>query len=137
MIRTALLIPLLFLLACSDDGVAPVEDSEPYRLSNGEAWAMIRDNCGQEEFCLIDVRTPEEVAGGYIDCAKFMDWLGGEFEDLVDPLPRGNTYLIYCRRGNRTQEARDAMVALGFTDVFDLRDGWNSWVDDGYPWTVD
>ena len=136
MIRYAALLPFLLLIACSDDA-APEPDSEPHRLSNAEAWALIRDNCGEEEFCLIDVRTPDEIAGGYIDCAKFADWLSTEFEALVDPLPRDSTYLIYCRRGNRTQEARDFMLAMGFTDVYDLRDGWNSWVADGYPWTID
>ena len=137
MIRTAALLPFLLLIACSEGTVEPEPDSEPHRLSNAEAWELIRDHCGEEEFCLMDIRTPDEIAGGYIECSKFIDWLGGEFEALVDPLPRDHSYLIYCRRGNRTQEARDKMIEMGFQHVFDLRDGWNAWVADGYPWTTE
>ena len=66
---------------------------------------------------VIDVRTPEEVATGYLEGAVFIDWNSPTFIDEVSKLDPAGTYVIYCRSGNRAGQAIDAMKELGFTNL--------------------
>jgi rhodanese-related sulfurtransferase len=66
---------------------------------------------------VIDVRTPEEVATGYLDGAVFIDWNSPTFIDEVSKLDPAGTYVIYCRSGNRAGQAIEAMKELGFTNL--------------------
>jgi len=66
---------------------------------------------------VIDVRTPEEVASGYLEGAVLIDWNSPTFIDEVSKLDPAGTYVIYCRSGNRAGQAIDAMKELGFTNL--------------------
>jgi len=66
---------------------------------------------------VIDVRTPEEVATGYLEGAVLIDWNSSTFIDEVSKLDPAGTYVIYCRSGNRAGQAIDAMKELGFTNL--------------------
>jgi rhodanese-related sulfurtransferase len=66
---------------------------------------------------VIDVRTPEEVATGYLEGAVFIDWSSPTFIDEVSKLDPAGTYVIYCRSGNRAGQAIEAMKELGFTNL--------------------
>ncbi|MDC1395907.1 rhodanese-like domain-containing protein, partial [Bacteroidia bacterium] len=49
-----------------------------------------------ENVVLIDVRTPDEVASGYIKGAhKFIDINGNSFESEIDKLDKSKTYIMY------------------------------------------
>ncbi len=77
---------------------------------------------------IIDVRTPGEVAEGYIPGAtKFMDYNGGKFETEYKSLDTSKTYIIYCRSGMRSSNASNQMVQAGFKKVYNLSGGINSW----------
>ena len=78
---------------------------------------------------LIDVRTPEEYAQGHIAGARLMD-VSDEpgFMDVLDTLPSGNTYYIYCRSGRRSRKAAGIMMERGL-EVVDLKGGYNAWVE--------
>lgn len=69
---------------------------------------------------VIDVRTPEEFAGGHVDGAINIDWQGSTFTDEVTALDPTGTYVLYCRSGNRAEQARVAMVEMGFASVTNL-----------------
>ena len=66
---------------------------------------------------VIDVRTPEEVATGYLEGAVFIEWNSPTFIDEVSKLDPAGTYVIYCRSGNRAGQAIEAMKELGFTNL--------------------
>jgi rhodanese-related sulfurtransferase len=66
---------------------------------------------------VIDVRTPEEVATGYLEGAVLIDWNSPTFIDEVSKLDPAGTYVIYCRSGNRAGQAISAMEELGFTNL--------------------
>lgn len=77
---------------------------------------------------IIDVRTPGEVAEGYIPGAtKFMDYNGGKFETEYKSLDTSKTYIIYCRSGMRSSNASNQMVQAGFKKVYNLSGGINNW----------
>ena len=46
-----------------------------------------------------------------------------------------DTYLVYCRSGNRSRTALWIMEELGFTRIYHLANGITEWVDAGFPVT--
>jgi rhodanese-related sulfurtransferase len=70
---------------------------------------------------LIDVRQPEEVAGGTLDGAVNipLDDLPGRAGEL-DPTRR---VVLLCRSGGRSAMAAEFLTASGFTDVINLAGG--------------
>lgn len=66
---------------------------------------------------VIDVRTPAEFAEGHLEGAVNIDWQDAGFADAVSALDKDGTYVIYCRSGNRSAQAIDAMTSMGFTDL--------------------
>ena len=81
---------------------------------------------------LIDVRTPTEFASGHIEGAVNSDLEGGAFSQYIADLDKDATYVVYCHSGRRAALAADAMVAAGFTHVYDLG-GIVDWQAAGYP----
>jgi rhodanese-related sulfurtransferase len=68
---------------------------------------------------VLDVRTPQEFAGGHIPQATNMP-----VEDLdpaaVDKLLGGDKskpIVVYCSKGGRAQKAKDKLEAAGYTHV--------------------
>jgi rhodanese-related sulfurtransferase len=64
---------------------------------------------------VIDVRTPEETASGYLEGALLFDINGGMFAEQISTLDKSANYFVYCRSGNRAGGAIDQMKAAGFT----------------------
>jgi rhodanese-related sulfurtransferase len=64
---------------------------------------------------VIDVRTPEEVAGGYLEGALKFDFQGPNFASEIATLDKSQDYVIYCRSGNRAGGAINFMKQNGFT----------------------
>ncbi len=69
---------------------------------------------------LIDVRTPEEYAGGHLDGSTMLDLSGGQFAEILPTLDPEAEYAVYCRSGNRSSQAAAMMEDAGFENVIDL-----------------
>jgi phage shock protein E len=69
------------------------------------------------EWTFIDVRTPAEVADGYVEGSLLLDIQDPGFDEALDALPRDEAYVVYCRTGNRSGQAIERMLELGFTEV--------------------
>jgi phage shock protein E len=69
---------------------------------------------------VIDVRTPEEFAEGYVKGAVNIDVSNPNFESQIAELDKDAAYSIYCRSGNRSAAAVEIMRNAGFTNVVDL-----------------
>ena len=73
---------------------------------------------------LVDVRTEEEYNSGAIPEA-----INIPFDLIADNLPtedRSARIIVYCRSGNRSGIASDALEGVGFTNVLDFG-GVNNW----------
>ena len=81
----------------------------------------------QQKSQVIDVRTPEEYALGYIEGAILIDYKASDFQASISALNRNVTYLIYCRSGNRSGKASIIMDSLGFKKIYDLKGGYMNW----------
>ena len=97
-----------------------------------EAFDLVQDNEGNPEFVVLDVRTPEEFAEGHLENAVNIDFNADSFRDNLNRLDKGNTYLIYCRSGNRSAQALATMNDLDFGDVYDMG-GIIDWTAEGFP----
>ncbi len=73
-----------------------------------------------DAFILVDVRTEDEFNAEHIEGALLIpnETILSEQPTL---LPDKNaTILIYCRSGNRSQQAADKLIQMGYTQVFDF-----------------
>lgn len=68
---------------------------------------------------LIDVRTPEEYASGYIDGAVNLP-LDKIQSGQAPNVEKEKTLYVYCRSGNRSAQAAALLKSAGFTNVVDL-----------------
>jgi len=80
-----------------------------------------------ENVQLIDVRTPQEYADGFIKGAKNINVNNANFETEIQKLDKTKPVYIYCRSGARSQTAAKKMVELGFTQIIDLQGGYMNW----------
>lgn len=74
----------------------------------------------QNEVVILDVRTPEEYQDRHLKDSLLIDFNKPNFKERVAKLDRDKSYKLYCRTGNRSGQAVDAMKSLGFTDLENL-----------------
>ena len=100
-----------------------------------EAFTLIQDNQNNPDFVILDVRTPEEFAEGYIENAIIIDYYSETFRDELNKLDKDKKYLIYCRSGNRSGKTVPIMVELNFREVYNMTGGIIQWEAEGLPTT--
>ena len=150
-VLAAALTASLALAACggSDDAAptteAPASDAQPDAgggqsdteasgiqvVSAADAAATIDDP--PADLVILDVRTPEEFDEGHIDGATMLDFYEPDFADQLATLDPEVPYVLYCRSGNRSSQARTIMAELGFTTVDDVDGGILAWQSAGLP----
>ena len=114
-----LLLTLMLLTGCTARPSAGT-----YRqITAQEAAELMESETG---YIVLDVRTPAEYAERHIPGA-----INGPNETIVSTAPeqltdREQLILIYCRSGNRSKQAADKLVALGYTNIAEFG-GINSW----------
>ncbi len=82
---------------------------------------------------ILDVRTPGEYMGGFIQGAQNIDFQSGNFENEIASLDKNATYALYCRSGNRSGQAAKVMHDAGFHNVYNLNGGVIDWANAGLP----
>ena len=100
-----------------------------------EAFTLMQNNQYNPDFVIIDVRTPEEFAEGYIENAINIDFRSETFRDELDKLDKNKKYLIYCRSGGRSGNALNIMAELNFREVYNISGGIIAWNAEGLPTT--
>ena len=78
---------------------------------------------------VIDVRTPKEVADGYIPVTShYIDINNEPFEEKIRDLDHSKNYIVYCRSGARSAKACRIMAENGFTgELYNLGMGIMAW----------
>lgn len=112
-----ILIGLAVLAGCA----APTEKSgaqSSYRQISAEEAAEIMAQ--EENYILLDVRTLEEYQEQHIPgaiCIPNEDIGSDEISALPD---KDQCILVYCRSGNRSKQASEKLVKLGYTNVVEF-----------------
>ena len=76
---------------------------------------------------ILDVREQDEFDSGHIPGAVLLP-VGTIAEDSAAAVipETDTTVLVYCRSGNRSKTASDALVKLGYTQIYEFG-GINTW----------
>jgi rhodanese-related sulfurtransferase len=125
---------LLGTAACTVSEATPtaqVADSGVRVVEPAEAAAVLDD--APADLVVLDIRTPEEFAGGHLPGAVNLDFYEPDFRQQLAELDRDVPYILYCRSGNRSGQARQMMQELGFADVVDVAGGIVAWQQAGLP----
>jgi rhodanese-related sulfurtransferase len=132
-------------------------DNLPYAgsVTPQDAWALFQAG----EAVLIDVRTAEERKFvGHVPETKHVAWMTGLslsrnprfVRELESKAGKGDVVLLLCRSGKRSAAAAEAAAKGGFTNVFNILEGFegdldelqrrgtfNGWRNAGLPWIQD
>ena len=80
---------------------------------------------------LVDVRTPKEFNGGYIEKAQNIDFKSPTFETDILKLDKEKPVLLYCHSGKRSASCAEKLEEAGFTKIYDLEGGISRWKHEG------
>ena len=119
-IKMLLSVLAIFVLAgCSKE----TAENSYKQISMDEAVTMMAE---ETDYIILDVRTPEEFAEKHIPNAINVpnETIG---ENEIPGLPRKDQMiLVYCRSGNRSKQASEKLVKLGYTNIYEFG-GINDW----------
>ena len=114
-----IILAVLLLTGCA----APATEGSYRQINMDEAITMMEEESG---YIILDVRTPEEFADKHIPGAINIpnETIGtAEIPELPD---KDQLILVYCRSGNRSKQASEKLVALGYTNIVEFG-GINDW----------
>ena len=129
-----LLIAALVLSGACSKGEGPESPGQVIEdISLEEAFTLMEDNRGSDDFIIIDLRPTEEYASGHIEGAINLDCSSSDFLEALDELDREGAYLIYSHSDDVSGQVLDAMAGLGFTEVYNMIGGMERWEEIGLP----
>lgn len=76
---------------------------------------------------LIDVRTPGEVAQGYIKGSQNLDYSSPDFIKNLSSLDKSRPVAVYCAVGGRSGKAAQKLNEMGFKIIYDFSGGMTEW----------
>lgn len=88
----------------------------------------LHDSLG--EVHVLDVRQPNEWAGGHIPGAQFIT--GAELPDRVDEVPGDRPVAVVCGSGYRSSASGSLLKRRGYVDVVNVIGGMAAWDNAGY-----
>jgi rhodanese-related sulfurtransferase len=115
-----ILIVVLLLTGCA---VSTDKDVTYKQITMSEAKEMM---ASESDYIILDVRRPDEFAAGHIPNAINIpnESIG---TDEISELPdKDQLILVYCRSGNRSKQASQKLVKLGYSNVVEFG-GINDW----------
>ena len=112
-----LLIITLCIFLLSGCGEAKNTDSSDGSVNYMDAKEKIINDGA----ILLDVRTKEEYNEKHIDGASLLPLDKIDIDSISQIVSEKDTpIIVYCRSGNRSQQAREKLIALGYSKVYDL-----------------
>jgi len=93
-------------------------------ITTVQARELIQKN---PDLVIIDVRTPEEIAGGKIEGAIEIDYDSPDFNARIGALDKQKDYLVYCASGGRSGYTKAMMMDTGFKNAYNMLEGYNKW----------
>lgn len=76
---------------------------------------------------ILDVRTSAEYETGHVKSSINIDWSNQEyFKTEIAKLDKNESYIVYCKSGNRSSQAAQFLINNGFTKVYNVIGGTNS-----------
>lgn len=96
-----------------------------------DVQTFARERADSTDVQVIDVREPDEWAGGHLSGATLIPL--GELSNRLGELDPARPVVVVCRSGNRSGKATDFLIKSGFKDVKNLTGGMIAWTEAGFP----
>ena len=112
-----MLLAMIFVLSgCgeSDDGL---QDYIYENISMSEGIDRMKSD---KDYILLDVRRADEFEAGHIPGAVNLPNEEIGTEEIPSLPDKSQTIYIYCRSGNRSRQAADKLLALGYTNIIEF-----------------
>jgi rhodanese-related sulfurtransferase len=105
-------------------------DEAKREIKEIDAAELKRMQQSPENFTLIDVREPDEVAQGAIAGSKPLP--RGQLEYKIDTITadKDQPIVCYCGGGGRSALAAQSLKRMGFKNVMSLAGGYKGWSKD-------
>ena len=109
-------------------------------FNTSETWGRVgvdtfeKEILDNQDALLLDVRTTVEwEQDGHLENAVLIPH--SDLEERLDELPgdKENLILLYSQSGNRSKEAAQTPLDLGYTNIVELAPGINGWKDADKP----
>ena len=126
-----LVLPFIFLIGfVSCNGNKQNNKAQYSDLYANEFNQKLEKNPG----VVLDVRTSEEFLEGHIEKAINIDFYDdATFEAKLNQLDKTKNIYVYCKSGARSAKTSETLSKLGFDNVYNLADGLDEWVENGFP----
>ena len=120
---------LAFMVTCfvgceeKNTSVSTESQNSYIQIQMDEAITMMEEEI---DYIILDVRTQEEFAEKHIPGAVNVPNESIGTEEIKELPNKDQLILLYCRSGNRSKQASEKLVALGYTNVYEFG-GINDW----------
>lgn len=108
------LLSLLLLTGCA---ALSVSDGDYRQITMDEAVTMMEE---EKNYIILDVRTAEEFADKHIPGAINIPNETIGTEEISELPDKEQLILVYCRSGNRSKQASEKLVKLGYTNIVEF-----------------
>jgi phage shock protein E len=134
--RTAISLMSLVLMLAATMTVVSAHHSYLLSVQQLRAGLTKAPSMTQKGFVLIDVRSPEEHAGGFIPGTDFnIDFREIKTRHREIGVHMDEHVVVYCQSGHRSNIAAETLADLGYTHVYNVNGSMNAWVEAGFPVT--
>lgn len=112
-----LLLVLVIMLAGCGKSDADTQNNTYEKITMSEGLARMESD---ENYILLDVRRADEFEAGHIPGAVNLPNEEIGTEEIPSLPDKAQTIYIYCRSGNRSKQAADKLLALGYTNIIEF-----------------
>lgn len=112
-----LLLVLVIMLAGCGKSDADTLNNTYEKITMSEGLARMESD---ENYILLDVRRADEFEAGHIPGAVNLPNEEICTEEIPSLPDKAQTIYIYCRSGNRSKQAADKLLALGYTNLIEF-----------------
>lgn len=110
---------ICILSGCGNaDSVQNTEQKSGYKQVSMEEGLELME--ADSDYILLDVRRDDEFEEGHIHGAINIPNESIGTEEIAELPDKNQTIYVYCRSGNRSKQASQKLVDLGYTDVIEF-----------------
>ena len=122
--KLIILIVLFLLFSCHNSTDISFENIDIVNLA---------ESSYADEFIVLDVRTNQERANGFLANSTHIDFYDEAFLDKLNLLDKTKPIYVYCMVGGRSSKAANKIVKSGFNEVYNLNGGFLKWSNNNLP----
>ena len=115
-----ILVSVLLLAGCA----SPAAQEVGYRQIGMDEAMEIMEN--ESDYIILDVRTPTEFSEKHIPGAINVPNESIGSDEIAELPDKEQLILVYCRSGNRSKQASEKLINLGYTNIVEFG-GINDW----------